>query len=206
MRYARKLATLGAIVIGAFGFFAVNAPTASADPTVHTLAAHTPESWAPHLSDEANTILRSGTNITISCYMTGDTVTGRYGSENVWDLISGGPSSVGIGMFVPDADIYTGSNSPVVSRCPSSWATGRILGNGTEPIYDAPSNLNSIVIERITSGLHIVIKCTARTTWYSGPYGRENIWDKITVADGPNDWIPDALVYTGSNSAVAPQC
>jgi len=205
-RYTRMLATLGTIVIGALGAVAVNARAASADPTVHTLVANTPESWAPHVSDEANTIGPSGTHLTISCYMSGDTVAGPYGPEKAWDLISGGPSNVWKGMFVPDADIYTGSNSPVVPRCPSSWASGRILGNGTEPVYDAPSNLNSIVIDRIASGLHVVIKCTARTTWYSGPYGRENIWDKLTAADGPNDWVPDALVYTGSNSAVAPQC
>ena len=80
-RYTRMLATLGTIVIGALGAVAVNARAASADPTVHTLVANTPESWAPHVSDEANTIGPSGTHLTISCYMSGDTVAGPYGPE-----------------------------------------------------------------------------------------------------------------------------
>jgi hypothetical protein len=53
------------------------------------------------------------TEITISCHLPGDTVTGPYESENGWDMVSGSPDvQVDTGTFVPDAYIYTGSNSP----------------------------------------------------------------------------------------------
>ena len=61
-------------------------------------------------------------------------------------------------------------------------------------------------VDRVDGGLDVIIKCIANTTWYTGPYGKSNLWDKITASDGPNDWIPDALVYTGTSSAVAPHC
>lgn len=61
----------------------------------------------------------------------------------------------------------------------------------------------------IYSGTYVEIKCYSTGGWMDGPYGAENIWDLITATiGGANDheWVPDALVYTGSNSAVMPAC
>ena len=207
-RRAQALATIGLIIIGSLSAAVLNTPDALADPTAHTLQS-TPESWAPYTSSTSNN-LPANTNITISCYLTGDTVTGQYGSENVWDLLSGGSpigtsgGDVETGTFVPDADVYTGSNSPVVPRC--STALGTTIGGNQVPIYTGPGTNNSYV-GPVNSGEKLEIKCYSTGTTMSGPYGSENIWDLITVSDfAPQMWVPDALVYTGSNSAVVPHC
>lgn len=215
--HSRLARTFSALVVMTAGVVGVSIPianTASADVAVHTIAAGgTPQAWSPHLADQGPSPyqpLANGTNLTISCYMTGDTVTGPYGSENVWDLISGSsPYPIVTGTFVPDADIWTGSNTPVVPRCPSSWVTGRVLdyqGVGGVSVQTDPRV--HATLDWIPANQHVVIKCyiVQSDSWEDGPYGSEDIWDQITGTDGPVDWVPDALIYTGSNSAVVPHC
>jgi uncharacterized protein YraI len=177
---------------------------------VHTLVAHAPEAWAPYLASPSGHLTYSDFNITISCYLTGDTATGPYGSENVWDEVSGGEVSGGtglqVGTFVPDADLYTGSNSPIVPPC--STALGQTIGGNPVPAYNGPGT-NNTLISNVASGTKLELRCFTTGTTVSGPYGSENIWDLITVAYfglGDQTWVPDALVYTGSNSAVVPHC
>lgn len=197
------------VLAAALSAVVLNASAANADPTVHALVNNTPEAWAPYLSSTSDH-LNANQNITISCYLIGDTVTGPYGSENVWDLVSGGSPSranggnVDSGTFVPDADIYTGSNSPIVPRC--STVLGQTIGGNTVWLYSGPGTGYSIV-GPINSGQLLEIKCYRLGTPVSGPYGTESIWDLITVNwMAPQVWVPDALVYTGSNSAVVPPC
>lgn len=54
----------------------------------------------------------SGTRVTIQCQTTGTTVTGTYGTSNIWDRI-------GSGRYVADAYVLTGYDSfiPGVPRC-----------------------------------------------------------------------------------------
>lgn len=51
-----------------------------------------------------------GTTITLMCYVSGQDVTGPYGTTNMWDLAADG-------YYYTDAWIYTGSNSAVIPRC-----------------------------------------------------------------------------------------
>ncbi|WP_433393119.1 peptidoglycan DD-metalloendopeptidase family protein [Micromonospora sp. KLBMP9576] len=53
-----------------------------------------------------------GASVTISCQTTGTTVTGTYGTSNIWDRI-------GAGRFISDAYVYTGHDGfiPGVPRC-----------------------------------------------------------------------------------------
>lgn len=53
-----------------------------------------------------------GATVTIYCQTTGTTVTGTYGTSNIWDRI-------GTGRFVSDAYVYTGYDGfiPSVPRC-----------------------------------------------------------------------------------------
>jgi hypothetical protein len=53
-----------------------------------------------------------GARVTIACQTTGTTVTGTYGTSNIWDRI-------GSGRFVSDAYVYTGYDGfiPGVPRC-----------------------------------------------------------------------------------------
>ncbi|WP_328614119.1 hypothetical protein OHS18_38705 [Amycolatopsis sp. NBC_00355] len=48
--------------------------------------------------------------VTIECYTTGDTVTGKFGTSNIWDRI-------GPGHYVSDTYLQTGSDSPVAPLC-----------------------------------------------------------------------------------------
>lgn len=59
----------------------------------------------------------SGTKVPVYCYKTGQTVTGKYGTSNVWDQIQytvNGVTNIG---YVSDTYVYTGSDSPVVIKC-----------------------------------------------------------------------------------------
>ncbi|MER5748945.1 SH3 domain-containing protein [Streptomyces sp. NPDC002088] len=51
-----------------------------------------------------------GSKVPIYCQMPGTTVTGTYGTTNIWDNISNGE-------FVSDAYVNTGSDGYVASRC-----------------------------------------------------------------------------------------
>lgn len=56
--------------------------------------------------------LATGTNVTIHCQTTGTSVTGTYGTSNIWNRI-------GSGRFIADAYTYTGHSGyiPGVPRC-----------------------------------------------------------------------------------------
>ena len=52
-----------------------------------------------------------GASITIDCQTYGDTVTGTYGTTNIWDHV---PAK---GGYVSDAYVYTGSDTLVAPLC-----------------------------------------------------------------------------------------
>ncbi|MEV0269057.1 hypothetical protein AB0H43_09795 [Hamadaea sp. NPDC050747] len=51
-----------------------------------------------------------GAAVTILCQQTGTTVTGTYGTSNIWDMLSNGG-------YVSDAYVYTGSDGTVADSC-----------------------------------------------------------------------------------------
>ncbi|MFE6282315.1 SH3 domain-containing protein [Streptomyces sp. NPDC057877] len=55
-------------------------------------------------------VLPEGTRVAIYCQTPGTTVSGPYGTTNLWDNISNG-------QFVSDAYVYTGTDGYVASRC-----------------------------------------------------------------------------------------
>lgn len=54
--------------------------------------------------------LADGTGVNISCQTTGTSVSGTYGTSNIWNRI-------GAGRYVPDVYIYTGSDGRVAPNC-----------------------------------------------------------------------------------------
>jgi len=203
-RRARALAAASLLAIAALGTGILNATTASADAGAYTLVLDVPEALAPYVSSEIDTIYPQDSEISISCYVTGDTVSGQYGPSNVWDLVSGGTYAID-GEFVPDADVYTGSNSPVVPHC--STALGKTIGDDAVNVENSPGG--GYLEFELPVGEQVEIQCyTTSSTSVPGPYGTENIWDKLPGdrAGGSPEWVPDALIYTGSNSAVVPHC
>ncbi len=55
-------------------------------------------------------VLPAGSQVPIFCQTPGTTVTGPYGTSNIWDNIDNG-------QYVSDAYVYTGSDGYVASRC-----------------------------------------------------------------------------------------
>lgn len=60
----------------------------------------------------------SGFRVPYYCYAYGTTVTGKYGTSNIWDQIQWKDSRgvVNIG-YVSDTYVYTGSDGPVGYKC-----------------------------------------------------------------------------------------
>lgn len=54
--------------------------------------------------------LSDGATVTIQCQTTGTSVSGTYGTSNIWNRI-------GSGRFIPDAYTYTGSDGRVAPDC-----------------------------------------------------------------------------------------
>ncbi|WP_229859120.1 SH3 domain-containing protein [Streptomyces poonensis] len=54
--------------------------------------------------------LPEGASVSIRCQRPGTTVSGPYGTTNIWDNIAGG-------QFVSDAYVYTGADGYVAPRC-----------------------------------------------------------------------------------------
>jgi uncharacterized protein YraI len=55
-------------------------------------------------------VLPEGSRVLIYCQSPGTTVTGPYGTSNIWDNINNG-------QYVSDAYVNTGSDGYVASRC-----------------------------------------------------------------------------------------
>ncbi|MFS4097103.1 SH3 domain-containing protein [Streptomyces sp. AF1A] len=55
-------------------------------------------------------VLPEGTRVPIFCQTPGTTVSGYYGTSNIWDNIDSGE-------YVSDAYVHTGSDGYVASRC-----------------------------------------------------------------------------------------
>ncbi len=84
--------------------------TSGATGTVSTAGAPLNVRSGPGTTYSIVGTLANGTKVTISCQTTGTTVTGTYGTSNIWNKI-------GTGRYVPDAYIYTGSDGRVAPNC-----------------------------------------------------------------------------------------
>lgn len=83
---------------------------ASATGTVTTSGGALAERSAPTTSASEPGSLADGASVTISCQTYGQTITGHYGTSQVWDKLSNGD-------FVSDTYIYTGSDGLVTGLC-----------------------------------------------------------------------------------------
>ena len=64
----------------------------------------------PSTSYRVVRVLAEGAKVPIWCQTPGETITGPYGTSNIWDNIDNG-------QFVSDAYVHTGSDGYVASRC-----------------------------------------------------------------------------------------
>ena len=65
----------------------------------------------PSNSYSAGPTRTAGSSVQIACYVNGQSITGPYGTESIWDLSTDG-------YYYSDAWLWTDSNGPVVPQCP----------------------------------------------------------------------------------------
>ncbi len=112
-RNLRRLALVvpaAALMIAGFGG-TMSAAWASASGTVNTAGTELTVRSGPHVGSTAVGSLADGAGISIDCQTYGDTVTGHYGTTNIWDHV---PAK---GGYVSDTYIYTGSDTLVAPLC-----------------------------------------------------------------------------------------
>ena len=78
--------------------------------TVNTAGADLNVRSGPGTSYSIVGSLNDGAGVSISCQTTGTSISGTYGTSNIWD-------KTGSGRYVPDAYIYTGSDGRVAPNC-----------------------------------------------------------------------------------------
>lgn len=82
----------------------------AASGTVNTSGSALTVRAAPGTGYDAWDTVADGASVSILCQTTGSSVTGTYGTSNIWDMISRGG-------FVSDAYVYTGSDGTVAHAC-----------------------------------------------------------------------------------------
>lgn len=123
-RLRAGLVRLAVVTTVAAGFVTTVATSAyAASGTVHTdSGVSVTVRSGPHVSSSAVGSVASGASVTITCQTYGDTVTGKYGTSNIWDKISTG--------YITDTYVYTGSDDLIAPLCGSGTACSTSgLGN-----------------------------------------------------------------------------
>lgn len=125
LRRLTAVLAVTALLLTGFGG-AMSSAWASATGTVNTAGASLTVRSGPHVGSTAVGSLADGASITIDCQTYGDTVTGTYGTSNIWDHV---PAK---GGYVSDTYVYTGSDTLVAPLCggaPTQSCSGSGLGN-----------------------------------------------------------------------------
>jgi uncharacterized protein YraI len=190
----RKLyAALGSCALAAVALTVIVAPAADAAPGAVVIGGASVRS-GPGTSFGVIRSLEAGTAVSFSCYATGTAVKGPYGTETTWDRLDSGG-------FVPDALIYTGTNNPTAPKCSTLRGTGEVLTSSTLPVRSGV-NTASETLSTLAAGAIISFKCYTTGSAVSGHYGTETAWDRLSSGG----FVPDADIYTGSNTPTVPQC
>ena len=132
--------------------------------------------------------------IWIVCYVNGQSITGPYGTETIWDLGDDG-------YYYSDAWLYTGTNGAVVPACSLKNVTVVSQATGGDSGHTGPGNAYAAGPTHPAEG-GIQIACYVNGQSIAGPYGTESIWDLST--DGY--YYSDAWLYTGTNGAAVRTC
>jgi uncharacterized protein YgiM (DUF1202 family) len=110
---AQKIVWNGAQILywGSKSYTSKNSCGSSGAPgTVNTAGADLNVRSGPGTGYSIVGSLNDGAGVSISCQTTGTSISGTYGTSNIWDKI-------GSGRYVPDAYIYTGSDGRVAPNC-----------------------------------------------------------------------------------------
>jgi len=134
-------------------------------------------------------IVRTAKNyapLTIRCYSTGSSVTGKYGTTSLWNQLTDG-------AWISDAMVNTGSNSAIVPACGGSNSGGGPIGD------DYPSNYKNAAMDSLVDQWNYFNReCTSFVAWrlnsvnhvafhnrYGGQHwGNANTWGPAARAMG----------------------
>jgi len=98
-------------------------PALAATGTVHTdSGAPLTVRSAPSTGASSAGTVADGAAVDIDCQTTGETVTGKYGTSNIWDHVPGG--------YITDTYVYTGSDGQVAPDCGSTSTGCSTAGTG----------------------------------------------------------------------------
>jgi uncharacterized protein YraI len=112
LRRAARIALAAATGCAAATFLWSGAAFASVTGTVHTAGAALNIRSGPSTTVGVTGSVANGASVTVSCQIYGQSVSGTYGTSNIWDKISGG--------YVSDTYIYTGADGIVTGLCGSA--------------------------------------------------------------------------------------
>ena len=117
-----KIAVLGSgVALASLTFLTGSA--AAATGTVHTDSGKSVNVRSgPHTSSSVVGSKANGASVTISCQTHGDTVTGKYGTSDIWDKVGAG--------YISDTYVYTGSDGTVAPACGGSSQSCSTSGLG----------------------------------------------------------------------------
>ncbi|MER6208937.1 SH3 domain-containing protein [Streptomyces sp. NPDC001073] len=110
MTFRRRAAVLAAGGAGALLLVIGSPVTASAAPTYTTANVTLNIRSGPSTGYSIVGTLPASSKVLLYCQTPGTTVTGTYGTSNIWDNISSGE-------YISDAYVNTGSDGYVTSRC-----------------------------------------------------------------------------------------
>jgi len=101
----------------------------------------------PHLGSPGVGAAADGTTVSISCQITGDAVTGKYGRTTLWDKIGSG--------YISDSYVFTGSDGRVAPIC-SGGGRPPATGCSTTGLHDPRSCAQAVAWAKahITSSSH----------------------------------------------------
>jgi len=124
----------------------------------------------PNTSSTIVANLADGATVSISCKVTGTTVTGTFGTTSVWYKISSG--------YATAAYVRAAST---VSSCTTSTPTGRVdVASGTTlNVRSGPGSGYSIT-GTLADGATVALSCQTMGTQQSGTFGTTSVWYKIS--------------------------
>jgi hypothetical protein len=128
----KAVAAILSLIAGLALAFVVESPAGAATGRVITGVINMNVKTGPGLGYASIALLPPGSVVSFSCYVEGQAVTSRYGTETAWDRLDSGG-------YIPDAWVFTGSSAPIVPLCtgtgvPTSTirlAQGARSGTGT---------------------------------------------------------------------------
>ena len=141
-------------------------------------------------------MIPDNTPVSIYCFVAGQPVSGPYGTEDLWDALTGGG-------YVPDALIYTGSNSAVVPACPSGqFGVGNYpvawTGGGAAQGHAGTSTGDSPVGSGLPDGQVVAVTCeTSGQTLTDSAGFTSDLWDKLASGG----YLPNVYLDTEVNGA-----